>query len=344
MADIKTHTIWYSENRKIYKNLCDKIEFILKELLRIEKINIHSITSRAKDLESFEQKIKNPKYDNPQDQITDLAGIRIVCYVESDLKHICEIIETNFKIDPQNSGNKSDLLGEDKVGYRSIHYICELQNNRICLPEYQQFKSLKFEIQIRTILQHAWAEIEHDRSYKFSGKLPQEISRSFRLLAGNLEMIDKGFDDIATAIDKISAEVIKGTETGNLEFDINGTTLKNYLNIKFKISISSSFIKPDFGTNDNGREDILDELQNFGLITIDDLDKIIPKDFETMAKKLSPRTNFIGALRTILIISDYEKYFDNCFKNRWSFEDLIPEEKFLYHYGVEMKNLSNYME
>ncbi len=63
--------------------------------------------------------------------------------------------------------------------------VAEIKDDRIILPEYQKFKDKKFEIQIRTILQHAWAEIEHDRDYKFTGELPINIKRRFRILAGH---------------------------------------------------------------------------------------------------------------------------------------------------------------
>jgi len=184
---IKEATIWYSQNRSVYQHLCNKIHNIIAELLEINSINIHAIFSRAKEVDSFSEKIKDIKYDDPQSQITDLAGIRIICYVESDLTLICKILEDNFTIDPVNSLDKSKLLGIDKVGYKSVHYIAELKEDRIQLPEYKKFKEVKFEIQIRTILQHAWAEIEHDRNYKFSGELPDDIKRRFKLIEGTLE-------------------------------------------------------------------------------------------------------------------------------------------------------------
>lgn len=77
---------WYINNRPIYEELCFKIEFIIREILKSANINVHSINSRAKEIQSFKAKVKNPKYTNPQLEITDLSGIRIICYVESDLK------------------------------------------------------------------------------------------------------------------------------------------------------------------------------------------------------------------------------------------------------------------
>lgn len=74
-----------------------------------------------------------------------------------------------FSIDEGNSGNKADMLETDKVGYLSVHYFLKLNNKRLALSEYKGYKGLKCEVQVRTLLQHAWAEIEHDRNYKFAG-------------------------------------------------------------------------------------------------------------------------------------------------------------------------------
>ena len=128
------HLKWYSDNRSTYKDLCLKVEFIIREILKNSDLNIHSINARAKDIQSFKAKITKPKYTDPQSQITDLCGVRIICYVESDLKKIENLIKDNFEIDLVNSLDKGVLLGEDKVGYKSIHIICKIDNKRIALP------------------------------------------------------------------------------------------------------------------------------------------------------------------------------------------------------------------
>src|ERR1700722_15344058 len=126
-----------------YKQLSEKISVVLKEILEIENINYHYISFRAKEIESFSAKIENPKYTDPLNQITDLSGIRIITYVEDDVKRVGELILTLFDIDGKNSLDKSKELGEDKVGYKSVHYVCQLKSDRFQLPEYSRFKGLK---------------------------------------------------------------------------------------------------------------------------------------------------------------------------------------------------------
>lgn len=170
---------WYKQNRSIFCQLSDKAHTILVDLLKEAEIAVHDVSCRAKEVDSFAKKAEDERYTAPETQITDLSGGRIIAYVESDLEPIKKIIEENFDIDWPNSLDKSEKLGIDKVGYRSIHYICTLSKERLRLPEYKKFEGKKFEIQIRTLLQHVWAEVEHDRSYKFSGVLPNHLKRRF---------------------------------------------------------------------------------------------------------------------------------------------------------------------
>jgi ppGpp synthetase/RelA/SpoT-type nucleotidyltranferase len=327
---IKESVEWYTTNRTNYKLLCQKVESIIKEILEAENISIHTTSCRAKDIDSFAQKIEDPKYNNPKDQITDLSGIRIIAYVENDVEKINKLIENAFEIDYEKSLNKTDELGVDKVGYRSVHYIAKLKSQRLQLPEYKRFDGLFFEIQIRTILQHAWAEIEHDKNYKFSGKLDDKIKRRFKILAGLLELADREFDSLASEIDEITTQVEAATKSGELDIEINSTTLKSYLHTKFSKLIEAGLI-PNFASMD---KDLMEELSDFGLRTLADLDRIVPADFiDKHLKYEDESSNFLGLLRHIMIINNYKKYFDHCWKRHFGgFSDSSVD--FLSAYGI----------
>jgi ppGpp synthetase/RelA/SpoT-type nucleotidyltranferase len=232
---------WYKENRPIYEQLANKVESILSEMFVSREVSYHMISSRAKTVESVKRKISNDKYDNPKEQIQDFAGIRVITYVEDEIETICKIIEEIFDIDKENSSNKSDDLGIDKVGYKSIHYVASWNKSRLALPEYKKYENKCFEIQIRTILQHAWAEIEHDRNYKFTGKLPPTLGRRFKILAGLLEMADREFNNISNEIDEISSKTAEDTAVGNFDIPLSSTTLLTYLSSKFTNLWNSGF-------------------------------------------------------------------------------------------------------
>ncbi|MCD8741167.1 hypothetical protein LT679_11185 [Mucilaginibacter roseus] len=331
---------WYAQNRGLFKKLSAKINSIILELLEENTIAVHAITNRTKEIESFRTKIDNPKYDDPAEQVTDLAGIRIIAYVEDDLKPICKILEDSFHIDPQNSLDKTNELGTDKVGYRSIHYIARLKEDRLNLPEYKKFKDLKFEIQVRTILQHAWAEIEHDRNYKFNGVLPPEIKRRFKILAGTLELADREFNQLSLDIDKISNSVLVAEQQNILDsIELNSTTLKQFLITKFNALIKKDLLKPIL-SHDNV---ILNELNRYGIKNLKDLDSIVPINFIDNLQdiyKQSDSLTFIGLLRDIMIINNADHYFQGVWRNSWG--DTDNESFQLYkRYNIDPEYLTN---
>ncbi|MEQ9299000.1 MAG: hypothetical protein RIF33_10570 [Cyclobacteriaceae bacterium] len=306
----------YISQRPNFKRLAEKVGQIIEELLELENINYHAVFYRAKTIDSFSEKIKNPKYNNPLEELTDLAGIRIIGYVEDDVEAISKIIERSFTIDPANSIDKSKDLGVDKVGYKSVHYVCALPSGRTALPEYFRFKNLKFEIQIRTILQHSWAEIEHDKNYKFTGELPPKIQRRFKLVAGNLELADREFNQLSRDIDEYAKEVAKSTEKGELEIDLNSTALKQYLATKFSKPIKEERILPTFNGSKN-ESIILRELRDFGLKTLSDLDQLITPRLENQVNKHVDEGNFLGLSRLFMLASDAQKYFSESWNNSW---------------------------
>jgi ppGpp synthetase/RelA/SpoT-type nucleotidyltranferase len=308
---------WYEENRPLYESLARKVEDVIRENLEQSNVVYHSVTSRGKSLESFTAKAKQEKYSDPLSEIKDMAGVRVITYLESDVQKVAEIVERLFAIDIDSSLDQSKLLGSDKVGYRSVHYVATFDKKRCKLPEYTRYKDLPFEIQIRSLLQHAWAEIEHDRNYKFSGKLPTELGRRFHLVAGMLEVADREFVAIAHDIDKYKADVIEELKKDELNIDINTVSLKEYLSKNFAKLIENEILSPVFGPDDSLSREIVEELQLFGISKLSGLDRIIPADLEDRSLDLRARSNFAGIIRRVMIISNAKKYFEVCWQNRW---------------------------
>lgn len=191
----------YDSNKCLFDNFKEAIEHQIKSILHTSEINVNSITSRLKDKESLKGKIdkKGNKYSSISD-ITDIVGVRIITYFSEDVDKVAEIIEKEFDIDRENTIDKRDALGDDKFGYCSLHYVVRMSKQRLKLREYSAYKDLKCEIQIRSVLQHAWAEIEHDIGYKSAITIPKEIRRKFSRIAGLLELADKEFNEIRTSL------------------------------------------------------------------------------------------------------------------------------------------------
>lgn len=309
---------WYDENKETYDKLEKKITRLIIEIVEEEKISYNHISGRVKDKKSYCDKAMKDKYKNPKSEITDMVGVRIIAYVNSDVRKISELIKKEFDIDDVNSVDKRKELGTDKVGYLSIHYIAKLKEERYKLSEYKKYKNIKFEIQIRTLLQHAWSEIEHDRNYKFSGKLPEKIKRKFYLLAGNLELIDLQFDEISQYIDKYDKDISQKVDEGNLNnVSIDGTSLKKYLKKRFSEYIQEGWLEPTLGTSKNEKT-VIKELEDYGIKNMKELDDLlkIRIDFEK-----EENNDFLGILRDYMIINDFNKYFKDAWNENWGLLD-----------------------
>ena len=169
---------WLERIVPLHRRLTDVTVELVRSLLDSNGVPYLSVNGRTKSIESINEKLKRKSYKSPKTQMTDVSGIRIITYLESQVEQALAVMRTAFEIDESNSLDRKKILGFDRVGYRSAHLVCTLGNIRSSLLEYKDFKLLKFEIQIRTVLQHAWAELAHDRTFKFSPGLPRIFSES----------------------------------------------------------------------------------------------------------------------------------------------------------------------
>ncbi len=130
------------------------------------------VAARTKEVVSFAAKlIKKNKYRDPLREMTDLVGARIVVHLPEEVDAVCRWIEANLEIDKANSGDKLKHLGAEKFGYRSVHYVVETRPSKPAgIPD--KLVGLKAEVQVRTIAQHAWSDIGHDRLYKEDCDIP----------------------------------------------------------------------------------------------------------------------------------------------------------------------------
>jgi ppGpp synthetase/RelA/SpoT-type nucleotidyltranferase len=152
-------------------------------------INYLSVTGRTKSIASFAEKARRTSggvllYPDPVNEIGDQIGVRVITYVHSDVTAVADLLRDQaFVLDDRDMGQET--AQEGRFGYASRHLQVELAGRVV-------------QVQIRTVLQHAWAEFEHDIRYK--GTMPDEhardFDRRFTLAAGLLELADREFSTI----------------------------------------------------------------------------------------------------------------------------------------------------
>lgn len=207
----KDSLLQYVEVRDTYASFAEAIKGILDAALADNPI--HAIQARAKDFDSFSEKASKRdattnelKYLDPLNEITDLAGVRVITYVPKTVEDVEKVIRREFDVQ-ERLDKDAALLGSGQIGYKSIHFLVQLKNDRSHATEYSRFDSLIAEIQIRTILQHAWAEMEHDIQYKSDQQIPNELKRRFVALAGLLEIADREFESIQIVDERLRSEL-----------------------------------------------------------------------------------------------------------------------------------------
>jgi ppGpp synthetase/RelA/SpoT-type nucleotidyltranferase len=193
----------YEAELGLYEDFARSVAEVLERCLEEKHIKPQSISHRAKKPDEFERKASRPipgsetaKYSDPLTEITDKAGVRVITYFLRNVDEVAEIISDDFEVIERTVKASGE---PDRFGYTSLHFLVKYTNSRTRLAEYRRFKGLVGEIQVRTVLQHAWAEIEHDIRYKSPYLLPESVSRRFGSLAGLIEIADREFQAIKAA-------------------------------------------------------------------------------------------------------------------------------------------------
>lgn len=215
-------------------------------------------------------------------EITDIAGLRIITYFEDEVNKIAELISKEFEIDKKNSIDKRSVIEPNEFGYMSLHLVVELNNSRKELTEYRRFKSMKAEIQIRTILQHAWAEIEHDLGYKSSIEVPRDIRRTFSRIAGILETADREFVTVKDELIKYENEIDTKIKTESEVVYLDKLSLTSYIRSSKIVNEIDNEIKEYciciLEEQEYYYEGLLKYLQYCNITTIDMLDEMLIKN------------------------------------------------------------------
>ncbi|KPL00859.1 MAG: hypothetical protein AMJ91_02980 [candidate division Zixibacteria bacterium SM23_73_3] len=222
----------FLDRRPLFQKLAEEVAYMLAKGVEARATEYSHITHRAKTLQSFCDKLLRKGYKNPLSDVTDLAGVRIVYLYTSDHATIEEVIEDHFIV-IERSDKVADSEAE-QFGYGAIHYLVKL-GKKASGARYDDLKDLVCEIQVRTILQDAWAIVAHHLSYTQETDVPKPLRRKLNALSGLFETADDQFNGIKEERANYSsaiAERIQKDSPGILKQEINLDNLVAYLHWK----------------------------------------------------------------------------------------------------------------
>lgn len=302
---METETLLALYNSKLdcYKKLKEEVDFILEQSIERSKIKISHIESRIKKFDSLKRKMEVKQTNNPFEEVTDILGARIICLFLSSLPLIEKLIHENFNVlSKDDKINKGEV---DSFGYMSIHYIVEI-NDSYKGPRYDLIKKVPFEIQLRTLAMHSWANFSHFLSYKTEIDIPIELKKDFHALSALLYIADKHFEMLFREKQLVKKEIRKklSEEYRDLSQIINLETLTAYTRNKFPDRTESLPVM---------YSRLVRELHNAGYSRLEDIEKVYDKAYDIFLKyeKETPpeaeKYSTVGVIRVMFDLID-EKF------------------------------------
>jgi ppGpp synthetase/RelA/SpoT-type nucleotidyltranferase len=183
----------FERRRDHFEDLKNETERLIGRILKEEGIGFQSVQSRVKRREKLKIKYSSPKKDYTcLDEIPDLVGFRIITYYSDTLDRVLAVLEKEFA----ECGPREDkrIGAPDSFGYSAIHVDCKYSEESLRRTEYKRFTGARFEVQITTVLGHAWAEMQHP--WYDEADPPIEEKRRFHRLAAVLELAEQEFLDV----------------------------------------------------------------------------------------------------------------------------------------------------
>ena len=231
----------YRDHLADFAKMKEIVLHMLGDCLKQGNMIVNTIEGRVKTEASLAGKLelKGQKYKDLSD-ITDIVGARVVTFYTEEVDKIAALVDKLFDIDWDNSVDKRKQLGKDTFGYMSLHYICRIPTSVYNDPEHPAINQYRFEVQMRTALQHVWASMNHDIGYKTGVEVPPEHLRSLTRLAGILELADEEFSRIRKEITDYRRKAEQLVKDGNFDaVSLNGDTWRSYLALDPFASLSN---------------------------------------------------------------------------------------------------------
>ncbi|GAB2504040.1 GTP pyrophosphokinase YjbM [Corynebacterium atrinae] len=208
----------YHEWVRQHPNAADDFGDSIEDLLADAGVTYDRVTARVKEWPSMKTKARKRRadgtflYPDPWKDINDLVGVRVTTFQSTEIPMVIDVLQQSFTVE-----RSVDKTAETRIsggfGYGSHHLVLTVDENSSEIEELAPYQGVSFEVQVRTVLQHAWAEFEHDIRYKRGSEdLDPRVDRAFTLAAGLIELADQQFDQIG------ALQNSEGLKAGDVDF------------------------------------------------------------------------------------------------------------------------------
>ena len=191
---------WFEQHVREFQALEAAFLHDLGSALRAARLDDARLETRTKSLDSFLDKATKSdgrggfKYADPAGQLTDFVGARVLVPLSADVAPVARLVQRLYVVEEMSDQRADSVL--DVPGYQSLHFLVrfrEEQREELGVPDQV------IELQVRSILQHAWAALQHDLMYKGERAPTDQVRRRLIALAGLLELADQEFMSVRLA-------------------------------------------------------------------------------------------------------------------------------------------------
>ncbi|CAI8945295.1 putative GTP pyrophosphokinase [Pseudomonas chlororaphis] len=222
------------------------------------------IEARVKEWLSIEEKINRKSLNlHKIHELDDLVGIRLILLFRRDLMAVDKLLRSALTV--RSSEDTSLRLADAQLGYQSQHYIVEVPRPWLGLPTWGDLGAIRVEIQVRTLAQHIWAAASHKLQYKHEASVPLPLRRSINRASALLETVDIEFDRLLE--DRLSY----------VKDQLEHENPDEPLNVEILDSVLSKIFPYRNRQDDEPYNDLLIDLNYFGINTADELTQVMEK-------------------------------------------------------------------
>jgi len=272
-----TSATWQDEYRRLegdYERLREEAEFALQKRIDAQGIKLHSLTSRVKGLLSLEEKTQRKGYTSPLEQAPDVVGVRVVVLFLPDIFTVADIVNSLFDV-VDASDTVEGSADPATFGYMSQHFEANLSAKHTG-PRYDGLGNIRFEVQVRTLLMDAWANVSQFLGYKDELSIPAELRRDFHALSGLFYVADKHFELFFDQTKAVRQETEQLLAEASNAVPLNLDTLAAFLEQRFSDREHASRA---------GIGELADELLRFGYNTISELEDMLAQSEPLFMKR-----------------------------------------------------------
>ncbi len=191
----------YAADHAVFIEAAAELQRYIAEAVADLPLPIHVTTARAKRPASLRSKCRHKGYANPAVHVTDLLAVRVITYFKDHLDAVTARLESLLEVSKAKSRDARKDLAENAFGYRSVHLVARLRQHDA--RAYTALARRWFEVQVRSILDHAWSEIEHETIYKSGVQYSKDVRRRFKAVAASLEVLEDAFASLTAEREKL---------------------------------------------------------------------------------------------------------------------------------------------